>query len=71
MQLIEILKESPSSGISAKKKSKIEKEAHKGKDVFNGGFKKVEKAAEKEYGSKAAGERVAAAVMWKKIRAEK
>jgi hypothetical protein len=48
----------------------IAEKAHKGENVGHGGFKKVEKAAEKEYGSKKAGERVAAAVMWKKYRKE-
>lgn len=40
--------------------------AHKGEKVGNGGFNKVANKAESEYGSKEAGEKVAAAVMWKK-----
>lgn len=47
-------------------KHEIEVKAHKGEKVGHGGFKKVEANAEKEYGSKEAGERVAAAVMFKK-----
>ncbi len=46
--------------------SAIVKKAKSGKNIGHGGFGKVEKAAEKEYGSKKAGEKVAAAVMWKK-----
>lgn len=42
------------------------KKARAGKNVGHGGFKKVEAKAAKEYGSKEAGEKVAAAVMWKK-----
>ncbi len=52
------------------KRSKIVKEAKKGKDFGKKGknFKKVEAKAEKEYGSKEAGERVAGSVFWKKMR---
>ena len=46
--------------------SAIAKKAHKGENIGHGGFKKVEKAAEKEYGSKEAGEKVAGAILWKK-----
>ena len=48
-------------------RSKDVKEAKKGKDFGKKGkgFKKVEEAAEKEYGSKEAGKRVAGAMFWK------
>lgn len=46
--------------------STIEKKAHKGENVGHGGFGKVAASAAKEYGSKEAGEKVAASVMWKK-----
>lgn len=48
-------------------KSKAAKEAHSGKDMGKEGknFKKVEAAGAKEYGSKAAGERVAGSVFQK------
>lgn len=70
MKLTDLI-ETPSSGLSDEEKSRVAKKAKKGKDIFNGGFKKVEDAAAKEYGSKEAGERVAASVMWKKLAAEK
>lgn len=56
----------PSSGLNKKQKSATVKKARSGKDVYGGGFNKVEKAAEKEYGSAEAGKKVAAAAMWKK-----
>lgn len=56
--------------IQKKSKSAVAKEAHKGEDVGHGGFKKVEEKAAKEYGSKKAGEKVAAAIMWKKYAKE-
>lgn len=63
----EVLTEAkPSSGLNKKQKSSTVKKARSGKDVYGGGFNKVEKAAEKEYGSKEAGQKVAAAAMWKK-----
>lgn len=45
-------------------KSKAAKEAHKGKDMGKKGkgFAKIEAKADKEYGSKEAGEKVAGAV---------
>jgi hypothetical protein len=48
-------------------KSNLVKKAKKGEDIGKRGkgFKDVEKKAEKEYGSKEAGEKVAAAAMWK------
>ena len=57
----------PSSGLSKKQKSKIAKKASAGKDIGKKGkgFKKVADKAAKRYGSKEAGERVAAAAMWK------
>lgn len=60
----------PSDGLSKKKKSSIAKKARSGKDVGKKGknFKKVAAKAAKEYGSAAAGRRVAAAAMWKNAR---
>ena len=57
----------PSDGLSKKKKSKIAKKASAGKDIGKKGkgFKKVAADATKRYGSKEAGEKVAAAAMWK------
>lgn len=57
----------PSAGLTKKEKSAVVKKAKAGKDIGKKGkgFEKVEKAAEKEYGSKKAGEKVAAAAMWK------
>jgi len=57
----------PSKGLTKKQKSNIEKKAHKGKNIDHGGFDKLAKKAAKEYGSKEAGKRVAAAAMWKGI----
>lgn len=59
-------KKKPSSGLNKKQKSSIVKKARSGKDVYGGGFNKVEKAAEKEYGSEEAGKKIAASIMWKK-----
>lgn len=56
----------PSSGLTKKQKSSTVKKARSGKNVYHGGFGKVEKAAAKEYGSGEAGKKVAAAAMWKK-----
>lgn len=60
-------KKKPSTGLTKKEKSTIAKKAKAGKDIGKKGkgFEKVEKAAEKKYGSKEAGEKVAAAAMWK------
>ena len=55
--------EKPSAGLSAKQKSNTVKKA--GKNVGKGNFDKVANKAGKEYGSKEAGEKVAAAAMWK------
>jgi len=60
-------KAKPSAGLSKKEKSSISKKAKKGKDIGKPGknFDKVAAKAAKQYGSKEAGERVAAAAMWK------
>jgi len=65
--LNEIRKKKPSTGLSQKKKSAIVKKAKAGGDIGKKGkgFEKIEKTAEKKYGSKEAGEKVAAAAMWK------
>lgn len=51
----------------AKKMSYSAKKARRGEDIGKPGknFKKIEEKAEKEYGSKEAGERVAGAVLAK------
>ena len=66
-------KKKPSAGLTKKEKSAISKKAHAGKDIGKKGkgFEKVAKAAEKQYGSKEAGEKVAAAAMWKSQAAKK
>ena len=56
----------PSSGTTAKQRSGVVKKAVAGKPVFGGTFDKVANKAAKEYGSKSAGEKVAAAAMWRK-----
>ena len=48
-----------------KARSRIVKRARAGKKVGKGNFAKIAKKAAKEYGSVAAGRRVAAAIMWK------
>lgn len=60
-------KKKPSAGMTKKEKSAVSKKAHAGGDIGKPGkgFEKVAKAAEKQYGSKEAGQRVAAASMWK------
>lgn len=57
----------PSSGLTGKQKSSTVKAAERGADLGKPGknFSKVADKAAKEYGSKEAGERVAAAAMWK------
>jgi hypothetical protein len=54
-------------------KAKAAKEARKGKDMGKKGkgFEKIEKKADKEYGSKEAGERVAGAMFQKMRKAGK
>ena len=66
-QLHEVKKTHPGKGISKEKKSEVVKTARKGENVFGGGFEKIAKGASKRYGSKEAGKRVAAAIMWKKV----
>ena len=63
-------KNKPSAGLTKKEKSTVAKKAHKGGDIGKKGpgFEKVAKVAEKEYGSKEAGQKVAAAAMWKNIK---
>ena len=63
-------KKKPSAGLTKKQKSTVAKKATAGKDIGKKGkgFEKVAKAAEKQYGSKEAGEKVAAAAMWKNIK---
>ena len=60
-------KKKPSAGMTKKEKSAVAKKAHAGGDIGKKGpgFEKVAKAAEKQYGSKEAGQKVAAAAMWK------
>lgn len=60
-------KKKPSAGLTQKEKSTVAKKAAAGKDIGKKGkgFEKVAKAAEKQYGSKEAGQKVAAAAMWK------
>ena len=57
----------PSAGMTKKEKSAVATKAKAGKDIGKKGkgFEKVAKAAEKQYGSKEAGQKVAAAAMWK------
>ena len=59
----------PSAGLSRKEKSTIAKKARARKDIGKKGknFEKIAKRATKQYGSKEAGERVAAAAMWKNL----
>jgi hypothetical protein len=60
----------PSAGLSDKEKSNVAKKARKGKDIGKKGknFDKVADKAAKKYGSKEAGEKVAAAAMWKNMK---
>jgi hypothetical protein len=69
-KLEEVKKKKPSAGLTKKQKSTVSKKAHTGKDIGKKGkgFEKIAKSAEKRYGSKEAGERVAAAAMWKNIK---
>ena len=66
----DLKEEKPSAGLSKKKKSKIAKDASAGKDIGKKGksFDKVAAKAAKRYGSKEAGEKVAAAAMWANIK---
>ena len=60
----------PSAGLSKKQKSAAAKKAQAGKDMGKKGkeFDKIASKAAKKYGSKEAGERVAAAAMWKNMK---
>jgi hypothetical protein len=60
----------PSAGLSKKQKSAASKKAQAGKDMGKKGkeFDKIASKAAKKYGSKEAGERVAAAAMWKNMK---
>ena len=62
----------PSQGLSKEKKSDVVKAAKKGEDIGKKGkgFEKVADKAAKEYGSKEAGKKVAAAAMWKNVKRE-
>ena len=62
----------PSADLSKKEKSAVVKKAEAGEDIGKKGkgFEKVAKKAAKEYDSKEAGEKVAAAAMWKNIKKE-
>lgn len=62
-----ITETAPSAGLSSSEKSNIVKKAKAGEDIGHKGkgFKDVAAKAAKEYGSKEAGERVAASSMWK------
>ena len=51
----------------AQKRSMVVKKAKKGVKIGKGNFKKIANKAAKKYGSKEAGNRVAAAVMWRKL----
>ena len=66
---VEITEDKPSKGLSKKKKSDVVKKARRGGDIGKKGknFDKIANKAAKRYGSKEAGERVAAAAMWKNI----
>ena len=59
----------PSAGLSKEKKSEVVKKAKSGGDIGKKGkgFEKLANKAAKEYGSKEAGQKVAAASMWKNI----
>lgn len=62
-----VLEKVPSYGMTKKQKSSLVKKARKGENIGNPGkkFKEIQRKAAKRYGSKEAGERVAAASMWK------
>lgn len=69
---IAIVETAPSAGMTKDEKSKVVKAAKKGEDVGGKGknFEKIAKKAACKYGSKEAGEKVAASVMWKKVAKE-
>lgn len=62
----------PSAGLTHKEKSDVVHKAKAGEDIGHKGkgFAKVAAKAAREYGSKEAGEKVAAASMWKNIKRE-
>lgn len=66
-KLLKEAKKKPSAGLTKAEKSTIAKKAAAGKDIGKKGkgFEKVAAKAAKEYGSKEAGKKVAAAAMWK------
>jgi hypothetical protein len=68
----EVKEEKPSDGLSKEKKSEVVKKAKKGGDVGKKGkgFEKIADKAAEKYGSKEAGEKVAAAAMWKNVKRE-
>ena len=68
----EVDESKPSAGLSKEKKSEVVKKAKKGGDIGKKGkgFEKLSDKAAKEYGSKEAGEKVAAASMWKNMKRE-
>jgi hypothetical protein len=70
---MEVSEEKPSAGLSKEKKSEVVKKAKKGGDIGKKGkgFEKLADKAAKKYGSKEAGQKVAAAAMWKNIHEEK
>jgi hypothetical protein len=70
--ITEAKKKKPSAGLTKKEKSAVVKKAKKGEDIGKKGkgFEKVAAKAAKQYGSKEAGEKVAAAAMWKNIKKE-
>ena len=64
--------EAYAKALSKGQKSEIVKKAESGEDLGDKGknFKKIEDKAEKEYGSKEAGKKVAGAIFWKKMSKE-
>jgi hypothetical protein len=69
---IAIVEAAPSAGMTKDEKTKVVKAAKKGEDIAGKGktFEKIAKKAASKYGSKEAGNKVAAAVMWKKVAKE-
>lgn len=63
----------PAAGVSSKTRTRVVKAAKAGKDIGKKGkkFSEVAAKAAKQYGSEEAGKRVAAAAMWKNIKARK
>lgn len=60
-------KSRPSAGLTKAQRSRLVKRARRGEDIGKKGknFNKLARKAAKRYGSKEAGRRVAAAVMWR------